>query len=517
MVTQSSLHSIECSDQPLDLSFHPHKETLVAAALVDGTVEVHDFSPILEDTNKNDDDDDVSDEEDDTILSSTAIHTQLIPNNKKNNTTSGEEFKKASCRAVLFSHHNTSEQRLYTGGSAGDLCCMDGERVCTFSADHDDSKSLIWRIESASTGTNSWRNPIHVLHQMPSTCSKGPLIVSGDDLGGVRLWDDRLLDVSSASSAAAGNKHPQLVKRQPAAAGGPLQVPQGCVLSWKESTDYISALEHSDDGNTLLATSADGTLSVFDIRKASTSNLLQNTRNAAGGTNNNAANGVVRVSDPQDDELLSLLLMKNGRKVVAGTQQGVLAIWSWGIWGDVSDRFPTAHQGSSIDAMLQIDQDTILTGSSDGLLRVVTIHPDKLLGALGDHDGFPIESLEFTATRKFVGSVSHDHYIRLWDASILHDDDDDEDDDEKNEKKEASKPSAVAPAVAKKAAAAAAPNSDDEWEDMDEEDEEMKDDDDSDTDDDSDDDSTDDRKMKSKHDKRASKFKSKNEEFFADL
>ena len=37
--TASSLHSIECSDQPLDLSFHPQRDTLVAAALVDGTLE----------------------------------------------------------------------------------------------------------------------------------------------------------------------------------------------------------------------------------------------------------------------------------------------------------------------------------------------------------------------------------------------------------------------------------------------------------------------------------------------
>ena len=33
------LHSIECSAQPLDLSFHPKKDNLLAVALVDGTVE----------------------------------------------------------------------------------------------------------------------------------------------------------------------------------------------------------------------------------------------------------------------------------------------------------------------------------------------------------------------------------------------------------------------------------------------------------------------------------------------
>jgi hypothetical protein len=37
--SSSSLNAIECSDQPLDVSFHPERETIVAAALVDGTLE----------------------------------------------------------------------------------------------------------------------------------------------------------------------------------------------------------------------------------------------------------------------------------------------------------------------------------------------------------------------------------------------------------------------------------------------------------------------------------------------
>ena len=35
-------------------------------------------------------------------------------------------------------------------------------------------------------------------------------------------------------------------------------------------------------------------------------------------------------SDMLEDDQLSILLMKNGEKVVTGTQSGVLNIWSWG-------------------------------------------------------------------------------------------------------------------------------------------------------------------------------------------
>jgi WD40 repeat protein len=96
---------------------------------------------------------------------------------------------------------------------------------------------------------------------------------------------------------------------------------------------------------------------------------------------------------------------------------------------DISDRFPGHPQ--SIDAILKIDEDTVLTGSSDGLIRAVQLFPNSLLGVLGGHvhDGFPVEGLGWSAHRHMVGSISHDEYIRLWDASLLNEDEDVEVDD----------------------------------------------------------------------------------------
>jgi WD40 repeat protein len=158
-----------------------------------------------------------------------------------------------------------------------------------------------------------------------------------------------------------------------------------------------------------------------------------------------------------------------------------------------------------------VDEDTLLTGSSDGIIRVVQIHPDKLLGVLGDdHGGFPIEKLEFNSNRHVVGSVSHDSYVRLWDARVLDEGYNDDDGDEIAELK---------PPPA--AAAAAAPKrtdneSDDEWEDMDA-DVEMADDDDSESDKDSDDSDDDDEKAPTTNDKRADRLKTDNQKFFDDL
>jgi WD40 repeat protein len=176
-------------------------------------------------------------------------------------------------------------------------------------------------------------------------------------------------------------------------------------------------------------------------------------------------------------------------------------------WGDISDRFP-GHP-SSLDAIVKVDEDTLLTGSSDGLIRVVSIQPDKLLGVIGDHEGFPIEKLQFNADRNFVGSLTHDNVIRLWDARILQEDFEDERDGDVKIGVAAS----LAPSL-QATTTQTRRESDDEWEEMDEDEEMEEEDDDNDSDSDDDDNS----KSDGKNDRAGRfKFKSDNEKFFEDL
>jgi WD40 repeat protein len=377
-----------------------------------------------------------------------AVHTQLLPQQGT------EKLKNASCRTVAFS---SDGQRIYTGGSAGDLCAVDAERACTFSAKA--QKKCLWRVEHA---TGEKFNPLSIVQ--PFVNSK--LFATGDDAGGVRVWDERICG-------------------QPSKTSGKSKRPHGCVLSWQQNEDFISDLEHSEDGNTLLATSADGRLSVFDLRMA-----RDPTKNGQKS---------YRLSDDQDDELLSVKIMKNGKKVVCGTQEGVLSVFSWGTWGDCSDRFP-GHP-SSIDALLKVDEDTLLTGSSDGWIRVVQIHPDKVLGVLGeDHGGFPIEKLDFNSSRDIVGSVSHDNFLRLWDSSVLHEGSEGGEQEEED-----------VPTESKALPLVAEAGSDDDWEDMDEEEEDDEKFSDSDSDD------SDDGKVTTVNDQRKDRLKTEQEKFFDDM
>ena len=327
------------------------------------------------------------------------------------------------------------------------------------------------------------------------------------------------------------------------------------MADWKVHDDYVSAIQHtaasssieenstesndatdiSNSHNILLSTSADGTLVIYDLRMTSSNHNSKNHHHHASSSANfrpssdkSLPYGVLRQSDPQDDELLSLCIMKNGRKVVCGTTEGVLSIFSYGTWGDMSDRYP-GHP-SSIDAILKIDEDTILTGSSDGLIRVVSIQPNKFIGVLGDnHEGFPIEQLQFTCDRSYVGSVTHDNFIRLWDARILdenyNDDNDDDEIDSGIDENDNELQMAAVPMKTDDSHNNNINNSDEEWEDMDEDDDEDnidedEEDDDDDDDMDSDDDQTNKKSSKkgsTKNGKRSSRLKSERERFFDDL
>ena len=401
----SSALSIECSDQPLDLSFHPSKESLVAVALVDGTVELHDFAQ-LEARSQ-----DASaaallavDDDDDTILSSTSVHT-------RGGVTA---VSAASCRTLRFASDGAA---LWTGGSGGDLARLDAAVVGTFTftaaaaAENGRDGSHSRRRVRAQSHSGSARN-----HRAPSRqCRLGLGRRSGGGarvgsaVGGHGCYCTTTTRSTSSSDSAAPRR----------------RLPAACVAGWKVHEDYVSGMEDGEDGNTLLVASADGTLSVYDLRMAGQQQQQSN-------NNHKNNNGLIRQSDNQDDELLSIKLMKNGKKVVCGTTEGVLSVFSYGTWGDVSDRFP-GHP-SSIDTLVKVDEDTLLTGSSDGLIRVVSIHPDKFIGVLGDnHEGFPIEKLQFNANRNYVGSITHDNFVRLWDARMLQEKDDDEEDDEQKD------------------------------------------------------------------------------------
>jgi hypothetical protein len=73
--------------------------------------------------------------------------------------------------------------------------------------------------------------------------------------------------------------------------------------------------------------------------------------------------------------------------------------------------------------MVKVSEDIVLTGSSDGLIRVITVFPNQMLGLVGEHGEYPIERMRLTADLNTLASASHDHTVKIWDVSFLHEED----------------------------------------------------------------------------------------------
>ena len=140
--------------------------------------------------------------------------------------------------------------------------------------------------------------------------------------------------------------------------------------TFKHHQDYISGFSYNEDQNCVVVSSADGSLSVISME---TRDFLYQTDNC-------------------QDEVLSCCVVKNGKYICAGTQEGSVNIHKWDEEVDIADRI-TGHP-ESIDGMLKIDEDTICTGSEDGVLRVVQVLPNRFLGVVGMHDDFPVEVMK---------------------------------------------------------------------------------------------------------------------------
>jgi len=210
---------------------------------------------------------------------------------------------------------------------------------------------------------------------VPINCIKeydGKILVTGDDDGFVRGWDPR-----------AGMKR---------------------TFSLEEHGDFVSDICCVEAQKTVLVTSGDGTLTTYDVRKGK----------------------ALLMSDTLDDDLLSVVSIKDNTRVVCGSASGALEIFEWGMFGRPEERY-LGHP-ESVDTICAVDEATICTGSSDGLIRIVSIQPNHLAGALGEHDG-AIECVRVSAHTDRVYSCGHDNLIRTW---SLGDDEDDEDEKEKN-------------------------------------------------------------------------------------
>jgi WD repeat-containing protein 55 len=110
--------------------------------------------------------------------------------------------------------------------------------------------------------------------------------------------------------------------------------------------------------------------------------------------------------------------------VVTASSEGVLNIFSWDWFGDCNDRI-VGHP-SSIDTMIKYDEDTVITGCEDGLIRAVSILPNRIVAILGDpidtdDEIFHIQKVSLSHDKQLLVSCSFDDIVKIIDVSHLAD------------------------------------------------------------------------------------------------
>ncbi|KAF4756233.1 WD domain repeat-containing protein 55 [Perkinsus olseni] len=157
-----------------------------------------------------------------------------------------------------------------------------------------------------------------------------------------------------------------------------------------------------NDGKSLLSTSGDATLGCYDLRFNKQK--------------------LKAMSDNQENELLSMCLVKDSKKLLTGDQNGVVGIWNYDYWGDVRDRITHMQNVTSLDNMIALDDSTVVCGGGDGYVRVFCVFPNAVRGVLGGHtdasSGKPlaaeIESMHADLDEGLVATVGQDYHVKFW-------------------------------------------------------------------------------------------------------
>lgn len=248
---------------------------------------------------------------------------------------SGHHLK--SCRAVVFSE--------------------DGQKLVTVSKDKaihilDVEQGQLERRISKAHGA-----PINSLLLVDEN-----VLVTGDDTGGIRLWDQRR---------------------------------EGPLMDMRQHEEYIADMALDPAKKLLLTASGDGCLGVFNIKRRRFELL----------------------SEPQSGDLTSVTLMKYGKKVACGSSEGTIYLFNWNGFGATSDRF--SLRAESIDCMVSVTENLLCTGSTDGIIRAVNILPNRVVGTVGQHAGQPVEELALSHCGHFLASSGHDQHLKFWDMTQL--------------------------------------------------------------------------------------------------
>ncbi|XP_052756896.1 WD repeat-containing protein 55 homolog [Galleria mellonella] len=203
---------------------------------------------------------------------------------------------------------------------------------------------------------NAHEEPVYSLK-----CLDNGKIVTGDDGGTVKLWDMRKPDP---------------------------------IFNLKISEEYVSDMITNEAQKYLVCAGGDGVLTSIDLK----------------------ASKIYTTSEDYDSELTCMGLFRSETKLLVGSSKGKLYLFNWKEFGLHSDEY--IGQKHSIQCMIPITQNVVVTSGEDGVLRATHMFPQRHLGIVGQHR-LPVECLDISHDGQYIASSSHDNDVKFWNISYF--------------------------------------------------------------------------------------------------
>ncbi len=169
------------------------------------------------------------------------------------------------------------------------------------------------------------------------------------------------------------------------------------VYSFYGCRDEIQTLSASDDGKLLIAGGLDGRISAWYLENKAP--FVGFFGSAASPSSHNGA-------------VCSLAIQKNRRFIVSGGSDGRVRIWG-GVTGELKRTF-NEHKGTVWAVAITPDGQSIVTGGADKLIKLWTTESFKSYRTLCGHEG-EVTALAITPDGKTLISGAGDKTIKLWD------------------------------------------------------------------------------------------------------